>query len=100
MERRPAPRGDVDVGTAIDEIQSALSTLGKGSPWDADIKASDEFLTPLFAAYFAGLGLPNLMAKKNFHVLAERVPDNEVDSEIREKLDAIVRVAESAAPAG
>ena len=86
--------------TAIDEIQSALRTLGKGSPWDADIKASDEFLTPLFAAYFAGLGLPNLMAKRNFYVLVEHVPDDETAPEIREKLDAIVRVAESAASAG
>ena len=86
--------------TAIDEIQSALRTLGKGSPWDADIKASDEFLTPLFAAYFAGLGLPNLMAKRNFYVLAEYVPDNEIDSEIGDKLDAVVRIADSATPVG
>ena len=86
--------------TAIDEIESALETLGKGSPWDADIKASDEFLTPLFETYFSRLGLPNLMAKKNFHVLAEYVPDDEIDPEIREKLDVIMRVPESAAPDG
>ena len=86
--------------TTIDEIRSALETLGKGSPWHPDTKASDEFLTPLFETYFSRLGLPNLMAKKNFHVLAERVPDNEVDPEIREKLDAIVRIAESATLAG
>ena len=84
---------------AINQIESALETLRKGSPWDADTKASDEFLTPLFTAYFAGLGLPNLMAKRNFYVLADYVPDDEIDPEIREKLDAIVRVAESAAPA-
>ena len=86
--------------TAIDEIESALETLGKGSPWDADIEASDEFLTPLFETYFSRLGLPNLMAKKNFHVLAEYVPDDEIDPEIREKLDVIMRVPESAAPDG
>ena len=40
------------------------------------------------------------MAKKNFHELVEHVPDKEIDPEIREKLDAIVRVAESASPAG
>ena len=84
---------------AINQIESALETLRKGSPWDADTKASDEFLTPLFTAYFAGLGLPNLMAKRNFYVLADYVPDDEIDPEIREKLDAILRVAESAAPA-
>ena len=38
------------------------------------------------------------MAKKNFYELAEHVPDSEIDPEISEKLDAIVRVAESATP--
>ena len=84
---------------AIEEVESALKTLGKGSPWSADIKASDDFLFPLFEAYFEKLGLPNLMAKKNFYELAEHVPDSEIDPEISEKLDAIVRIAENATPA-
>jgi len=85
---------------AIDQIESALKALRKGSPWDAETKASDEFLTPLFDVYFEHLDLPNLMAKKNFHELVEHVPDEEIDPEIREKLDAIVRVADRASPAG
>ncbi len=40
------------------------------------------------------------MAKKNCHELVEYVPDHEIDPEIREKLDVIVRVAQSATPAG
>lgn len=84
---------------AIEEVASALKTLGKGAPWSAHIKASDEFLSPLFDAYFEKLGLPNLMAKKNFYELAEHVPDREIDPEISEKLEAIARVAESATPA-
>ena len=84
---------------AIAEIESALKTLGKGSPWDPDIKASDDFLVPLFETYFEKLGLPNLMAKKNFYELAEHVPRSEMDPEIVEKLDAVARVAVSAAPA-
>ena len=84
---------------AIAEIESALKTLGKGSPWDPDIKASDDFLVPLFEAYFEKLGLPNLMAKKNFYELAEHVPRSEIAPEIVEKLDAVARVAVSAAPA-
>lgn len=83
---------------AIAEVSEALRTLGKGSPWDVDVKVSDEFLTPLFRAYFAKLNIPNLMAKKNFYELADCVPDNEIDSEIGEKLDAIARVAEGATP--
>ena len=84
------------MGEAIDEVESALKTLGKGSPWDPDLKASDEFLVPLFEAWFDKLDLPNLMAKKNFHELTEYVPDSEIDPEIRATLDAIARVAESA----
>ena len=83
---------------AINEVTSALETLGRGSPWDANTKVSDDFLTPLFDAYFQKLGLPNLMRKKSFYELAEHVPQAEIDPEIGEKLDAIVRVAGSASP--
>ena len=85
---------------AIAEIEQAMETLGKGSPWDAGAKVSDEFLTPLFAAYFQKLGLPNLMRKKNFYDLAEHVPEAEIDPEIAEKLDAIAETAQSARPRG
>ncbi len=78
---------------AIDEIESALKALGKSSPWSADIKASDDFLAPVFKTYFEKLGLPNLMAKTNFHELVRHVPENEIDAEVREKLDAIADVA-------
>ncbi len=76
-----------------------MTTLDKGSPWDADAKVSDDFLTPLFRSYFRRLNLPNLMQKKNSHELANHVPDSEIDPEVTEKLDAIARVAESAEPA-
>ena len=83
---------------AIAAVEGALRTIGKGSPWDVDTKVSDDFLTPLFRAYFAKLGLPNLMNKKDFYELAQYVPQGEIDPEISEVLDAIVRVAESAIP--
>lgn len=83
---------------AVTEIEGALERLDRGSPWGADIKVSDDFLTPLFKAYFDKLELPNLMAKKQFYELATYVPEGEIDPEIAEKLDAIVRVAESATP--
>jgi ABC-type taurine transport system ATPase subunit len=83
---------------AIDEVTKALETLGKGSPWDANTKVSEEFLVPVFEKFFRKLGLPNVMAKRNFHVLGEIVPAEKIDPEVREKLDAIVRVAQSAEP--
>jgi predicted ATPase len=81
---------------SIQEIETALRTLGKGSPWDANTKVSDDFLTPLFENYFKKLNLPNLMDKKHFYELAYFMPGNKLDPEIKEKLDEIVRVADSA----
>ena len=81
---------------AIGEVSGALETLGKGSPWDEDLKVSDEFLTPLFKTYFERIGIPNLMSKKNFYELASYVSEGEIDPEISEKLDAIAEVAGTA----
>ena len=81
---------------AIDEIERAMATLGQSSPWDDGTKVSDDFLTPLFNAYYERLALPNLMRKTNFHVLADHVPDDEIDPEITEKLDAIAETAAAA----
>ncbi len=52
----------------------------------------------MFQTYFKKLGLPNVMAKKNFHELAEVTPRDKLDPEIREKLDAIAQVAGAAVP--
>ena len=95
-----ADRRLITMREAIAEVESALQTIGKGSPWNADTKVSDDFLTPLFRAYFAKLDLPNLMNKKDFYELAQYVPSEEIDPEIPEVLDAISRVAESATPVG
>lgn len=83
---------------AIGKVTEAMETMSGGSPWSADTKVSDDFLTPLFRAYFKSLDIPNLMAKKSFYELAEFVPDDEIDPEIGEKLDAIVRTAKAAKP--
>ena len=84
---------------AIDEVSKALMILGRESPWSDNVKSSDEFLTPLFEAQFVKIGVPNLMARKNFYELADYVPEYEIDSEIGEKLDAIARIADAFASA-
>ena len=78
---------------SVTEIEQAFMKLDKGSPWDTDVKVSDDFLRPLFSTYFKKLHLPNLMEKKSFYVLAAYVPEHERDPEIGEKLDEIARVA-------
>ena len=84
---------------AISEVGAALHTLAKESPWGPDLKVSDEFLTPVFRQYFEKIELPSLMNKKNFYELATHVPEDEIDSEIGVKLDAIAAVSASAIPA-
>jgi hypothetical protein len=85
---------------AIEEITTALRALGKPDPWSAEIKASDDFLDPLFKLFYTKLDLPNLTQKTDYHTLAPFVPPEELDGEIKEKLDAIMDVAEKASPVG
>ncbi len=83
----------------IDEIESAMKTLGKGSPWSAEAKVTDDFLDPLFAKFFETLDLPNLMRKTAYHRLAQFVPKENIDPEINDVLDKVKDVAERAIPA-
>ena len=81
---------------SIDEIEQALSSLGKPSPWESDIKASDEFLAPVFKHFFEKLGQPNLMTKTNYHQLAGCIEPGDIDDEVRQVLDLIVETARAA----
>jgi len=83
---------------SIAEVGSALKTLKKLDLWSPDVKATDEFLDPLFDKYFEKLGLPNLIKKSDYHILAHLVPKDKINSEIAEKLAAIVEIAKKAKP--
>ena len=78
---------------AINEVELAMTTLERGSPWHPEAKVSDDFLRPIFRAYFDKLGLPNVMNKRDFYELASFVPEDEIDNEVVEKLDAIANAA-------
>jgi ABC-type lipoprotein export system ATPase subunit len=83
---------------SIAEITEALARLGKPLPFSSEIKATDEFLDPLFKTYFAKLGLPLQLRKSDYHSLARMASPEKLDPEISEKLDAIVAVAKKAKP--
>ena len=84
----------------LDELNAASMQLRQEPLWSPQIKASGEALEPIFRAYFERLGLYNPMAKRNFHQLVQYVPEDEIDPEVVEKLDAIAAVAESVDPPG
>lgn len=83
---------------AINEVAGALRTLGRPDPFGPDVKASDDFLGPVFQKYYEKLQLRNLMQKTDYHVLARLVPREQVDPEITEKLDRVLLVAHRARP--
>jgi ABC-type taurine transport system ATPase subunit len=83
---------------SIDEIHAALKALGKPDPWGGDVKASDDFLQPLFKKFYESLGLVDLMRKTDYHTLAPFVPVNAINAEITEKLNIIVEVEKLARP--
>ncbi len=84
---------------SIANIEASLQNLSKPSPWSLEIKASDEFLDPLFKSFYKKLGLPNLMKKSGYHVLARYVPKESLDKEINQVLDQIMETAKKAKPA-
>jgi hypothetical protein len=83
---------------AIAEVTIALDTLGKPDPWSPDVKATDDFLDPVFRSFFKKLELPLDLRKSDYHLLAGLVPKSKIDREIPEKLDEVVRVARDASP--
>ncbi len=82
---------------AIDEIAGALAALNRPDPWSPDIKASDDFLDPLFRSFYARLRLPNLMRKTDYHTLAPFVARGDLDAEVAMVLDQVAAVAGRAA---
>jgi len=83
---------------AIAEVTAALRTFGKPDPWSTDIKATDDFLDPVFRIFFKKLDLPLGLRKSDYHLLARLVPADKLDPEINEKLDLIAEVSRKARP--
>ena len=92
VERRSAAMRD-----AIAEVEAALAANGTGLPWSADLRAGEQILEPILAAFFRELDLP--VANRSVHELVEHVPENEIAPDVTRKLDAIARVAAGASPA-
>lgn len=66
--------------------------------WWRTVKASDDFLDPVFAKFFAALELPNLMRKTDYHQVASLVPADQIDAEVGKVLDRVLATARQARP--
>lgn len=67
--------------------------------WWRTVKASDDFLDPVFRCFYRKLGLYNLMDKAAFYHLAEYATHEIIPDEVVEKLAAIAELANRAKPA-
>ncbi len=83
---------------AMKTVENAVELLEKRDPWDSSYKVSDHFIQAVLLNYYENLNQAHIMRKSSFHKLVEHVPLEDIDPEVREKLDAIVAVAESAEP--
>jgi hypothetical protein len=86
------------MGECVRDLVPPVALRNLADPWWIDTKASTDFLDRLFDAFFNRLGLPNLLLKTNYHVLARYVHPDQIDPEVIEKLDAILKVAMNARP--
>ena len=85
---------------AISTVEGALQTLGHGSPWEGDLKVSEEFLAPVFDVFYEKTGMKGLAAKSDYHFLVDYMDAGEIDFEVTDVLDSIAQVASQAEPVG
>ncbi len=78
---------------AISEVEDARRLLGQSSPWDGDTKVSEDFLPPLFRAFYKKTGMSGHVSKSDYHYLIEYMDTEEIDQEVVAVLDSIVTIA-------
>lgn len=83
----------------IDELVPPIALADRSDVWWERTKLSDDFLDRLFATFFERQGLPDLMRKSDYHLLAPHVPLDLIDADVTAKLDAILEIVERSAPA-
>lgn len=82
----------------ITRLESALQITNRPSPWSTEIKATDDFLDPLFANLSKELGIPLCLRKNAYSTLTNLMHKDEIDPEVSLKLDAIYEIAKKAHP--
>ena len=83
---------------SIQDLVPPVALRDPSDRWWIDTKASDDFLDRLFKTFFKKLGLPNLMNKTDYHVIARYVPIQQIDPEVSTVLDLIGKTARRANP--
>lgn len=83
---------------SISKVAEGLETFAKPGPWSDNVKASDDVLDPVFRNFSKKMGLPLVERKRDFHKLVKYLDPDQVDPEVNEKLDLIVKTSQLVAP--
>jgi energy-coupling factor transporter ATP-binding protein EcfA2 len=82
----------------IEDLAPRAALRNLADKWWIDTKISDDFLDRVFESFFKKLGLPNLMRKTDYHILADFITREQIDDEVVAVLDLIVKTQQSAKP--
>jgi hypothetical protein len=75
--------------TAVEKTIAPMHLEDPADPWWHDEKMSDNILAPVFSRYYKELGLPVAMNKGDYYQLVSCMRPEEVDQEIKVKLDSL-----------
>jgi hypothetical protein len=70
-----ALRRSDSIGRWVEDRVPPVALRNPADHWWQTVKASDEFLDPVFDRCFAELSLPNLMRTLDYHRLADLLPN-------------------------
>ncbi|MBC6444093.1 MAG: AAA family ATPase [Alphaproteobacteria bacterium GM202ARS2] len=76
----------------VDRLVKLYEAVKKPQPFSDDIKASDDFLVPLFENFVERAGMKETLyryRKTNFHRLVDYIPKDAIDAEVKDVLDTI-----------
>ncbi|MCG2726384.1 MAG: AAA family ATPase [Elusimicrobia bacterium] len=82
------------ISNLVKDYAPPIALKNQDDDWWFNTKISDDFLDKVFAKYFKKLNMPVLLDKGNYYQLAELSMPEELDVEIKEKLDKILKVAQ------
>jgi hypothetical protein len=77
----------------IEDLVPRAALRDLADRWWIDTKISEDFLDRVFECFYKKLGLPNLMRKTDYHVLADFISKGQIDAEVATVLDSIAVVA-------
>ena len=93
------PLFQASMDDAIAEVLDAiLRVLNWPSPWDGDLKVSDNFFKRVFALFYSKAGMSGGMPKSDYYFLIDHIEPDEVDAEVSDALDSILRIASESVP--